>query len=317
MQSLRARGRSRGNFGRKLTKLLDRSYIYDSSNISLIRLGDTLRRKPENTLNDLDGKEWVKSTKSWFVINPRSRSSVQLEHPAKFPEELVKRLIGFFSKSGSWILDPFAGVGSTLIACKECSRNSVGIELNSEFAQIGQKYITQIEGNSKHHLIVGDAQDAISLLETQFNGNTPKFDYLITSPPYWNMLRKSRGGSDSVHKEREAKGLRQHYSESNRDLGNIENYDEYINKLATILSNLKPLLKQGAYLTIIVQNMRDVDGLMRPIAWDLARRMSQDYWLQQEMIWCQDNKKLGIWGYPTTYVSNVHHHYCLIFQNRE
>lgn len=228
----------------------------------------------------------------------------------------MKRLVGFFTKSGSWIIDPFAGIGSTLIACKEFSRNSVGIELNSEFAQTGQKYIAQIEGNSQHHLIVGDAQDAIPLLETQFNGETPKFDYLITSPPYWNMLRKSRGGSDSVHKEREEKGLRQHYGESSRDLGNIENYDEYINKLATILCNFKPLLKQGAYLTIIVQNMRDVDGRMRPIAWDLARRMSQDYWLQQEMIWCQDNKKLGIWGYPTTYVSNVHHHYCLIFQNR-
>lgn len=280
-------------------------------------MGETLRRKPDNTLNDLDGKEWIKATKSWFVINPRSRSSAQLEHPAKFPEELVKRFVGFFTKSESWILDPFAGVGSTLIACKESSRNSVGIELNSEFAQTGQEYIAQIKGNSQHHLIVGDAQDAISLLEKQFNGETPKFDYLITSPPYWNMLRKSRGGSDSVHKAREKKGLRQHYSESNRDLGNIENYEEYINKLATILSNLKPLLKQGAYLTIIVQNMRDVDGRMRPIAWDLARRMSQDYWLQQEMIWCQDNKKLGIWGYPTTYVSNVHHHYCLIFQNRE
>ncbi len=278
-------------------------------------MGETLRRKPENTLNDLDGKEWVKATKSWFVVNPRSRSSSQLEHPAKFPEELVKRFIGFFSKSGSWILDPFAGVGSTLIACKEASRNSVGIELNSEFAQTGQKYLAQIEGNSQHHLILGDTQDATSLLETEFNGETPKFDYLITSPPYWNMLRKSRGGSDSVHKERKEKGLRQHYGESNRDLGNIENYDEYIEKLSSILINLKPLLKQGAYLTIVVQNMRDVDGRMRPIAWDLARRMSQDYWLQQEMIWCQDNKKLGIWGYPTTYVSNVHHHYCLIFQN--
>ena len=33
-----------------------------------------------------------------------------------------------------------------------------------------------------------------------------------------------------------------------------------------------------------------------------------------EKIWCQDNKKLGIWGYPSEFVSNVHHHYCLIFK---
>ncbi len=275
-----------------------------------------MRRHPENTLNNLDGKEWVKATKSWFIINPRSRTSAQLEHPAKFPEELVTRFVGFFSKCGSWILDPFAGVGSTLIACKETSRNAVGIELNPEFAETGRKYLEELEGKSWQYLIVGDAKDTLALLEEQFEGDIPTFDYLITSPPYWDMLRKSRGGSDSVHKEREERGLKQHYSESNRDLGNIEDYDEYIENLASILGGLKTLLKQKAYLTIIVQNMRDVDGRMKPIAWDLARRMSQDYCLQQEFIWCQDNKKLGIWGYPTTYVSNVHHHYCLVFQNR-
>ena len=278
--------------------------------------GENLRRKPENTLNDMDGKEWVKATKSWFVINPRSRTAAQLDHPAKFPEELVKHFVGFFTKRDSWVLDPFVGVGSTLIACKEISRNSVGIELSSEFAQTGIRYLKEIQGHSQHHLIGGDAIDAISLLENHFEGAVPKFDYLITSPPYWDMLRKSRGGSDSVHKEREEKGLKQHYSESHNDLGNVEDYTMYIEKLALILANLKPLLKQDAYLTIIVQNMRDVDGQMKPIAWDLARRLSSVYSLQQEFIWCQDNKKLGIWGYPTTYVSNVHHHYCLIFQNR-
>lgn len=274
-----------------------------------------MRKQPENTLNDLDGKDWVKATKSWFVINPRQRLSEQLDHPAKFPEELVKHLVEFFSKKGAWILDPFAGVCSTSIACKEIARNSVGIELNAEFANVGRKYIKGMKGDSQHHIITGDSLNALLLLESEFGDKPPLFDYLITSPPYWDMLRKSRGGSDSVHKEREEKGLRQHYSDLENDLGNIEDYTEYIEKVSTILGNLKPLLKPRAYLTIVVQNMRDVDGQMKPIAWDLARRVADDFSLQQELIWCQDNKKLGIWGYPTTYVSNVHHHYCLIFQN--
>ena len=275
-----------------------------------------MRKQPENTLNDLDGKEWVKATKSWFVINPRQRSSDQLDHPAKFPEELVKHLVRFFSKKGEWILDPFVGVGSTSIACKETARNSVGIELNAEFVKIARKYILDVKGDSQHHIIVGDSHMALNLIELEFGDEIPTFDYLITSPPYWDMLRKSRGGSDSVHKDRGERGLRQHYSELEDDIGNIDDYEAYIEEVATILGNLKSLLKSHAYLTIVVQNMRDVDGRMRPIAWDLARRISEDYSLQQEFIWCQDNKKLGIWGYPTTYVSNVHHHYCLIFQNQ-
>jgi DNA modification methylase len=274
-----------------------------------------LTSPPRNSLNDLDAKSWVKSTKSWFVVNPRSRSADQLGHPAKFPEELVARFISFFTKQGTWILDPFAGVGSTLIACRESGRNAVGIELHEEFVESGRKKLLTIQGSGMQYLIVGDSQEAKILIKQQFGDSPPIFDYLITSPPYWDMLRKSRGGNDSVHRLRERNGLMQYYSESNRDLGNIINYDEYINSLGLLFRKLKPLLREKAYLTVVVQNMRDIDGKLKPIAWDLAKRMSNDFELRQEMIWCQDNKKLGCWGYPTTYVSNVHHHYCLIFQN--
>ncbi|MHA2152215.1 MAG: DNA methyltransferase, partial [Candidatus Thorarchaeota archaeon] len=262
----------------------------------------------QKRLNNLDGKAWVKATKSWFVVNPKSRSSAQIQHPAKFPEELVKRFLDFFTKEETWVLDPFAGVGSTNIASKEMGRNSVGIELSDDFVDIGRTSITETEGGGVHHLIQGDSIEIIQLLENHFKDKSPRFDFVITSPPYWNMLRKSRGGNESVHKERAKKGLKQHYSDSTADIGNIENYHEYIDTMGRIFYNLKPVLSNRAYLTIVVQNMRDVDGILRPIAWDLARRLAGDYDLRQEMIWCQDNKRLGCWGYPTTYVSNVHHH---------
>jgi DNA modification methylase len=275
-----------------------------------------LTHNPTNTLNELDSKAWVKSTKSWFVVNPRSRTKEELDHPAKFPEELVHRLISFFTKECCWVIDPFAGVGSSLKACRESARNCVGIELHQEFVDIGTRRLKTTKGSGNQYLIQGDAREAQALINKDLDNLEVSFDYLITSPPYWDMLRKSRGGNESVHKEREKQGLRQYYSDSMMDLGNITNYEEYIDTLGLVLGNLKPLLKDRAYLTIVVQNMRNTDGSLKPIAWDLARRMSKDYMLCQEMIWCQDNKKLGCWGYPTTYVSNVHHHYCLIFQNR-
>ena len=195
------------------------------------------------------------------------------------------------------------------------SRNSVGIEINPEFVEIGLQFLTRQPSNNKCHLLEGDAHEFNRILNATFHDHNPEFDFLITSPPYWDMLRKSRGGNDSVHKERKQKGLKQFYSELEDDIGNISDYDEYIDTLASLLVSLKTVLKKDAYLAIVIQNMRDTNGVMRPIAWDLAKRLSHDYRLQQEMIWCQDNKKLGCWGYPTTYVSNVHHHYCLILQN--
>ena len=40
-------------------------------------------------LNDMDGKEWVKNTKSWFILRGKSRGKEVINHPAKFPEELA------------------------------------------------------------------------------------------------------------------------------------------------------------------------------------------------------------------------------------
>ena len=273
-------------------------------------------QRAKNTLNNLDAKSWVKATKSWFVINPRSRSREQMSHPAKYPEELVQRFVTYFTKEDAWVFDPFAGVGSTLVACRESGRNAIGIELSKEFVDIGQVGLQKAPGNGQQVLLQGDSSNSRKLISNHFNGNAPLFDYVITSPPYWNMLRKSRGGNKSVHKRREEQGLKQHYGELENDLGNIEVYEEYIEGMARIMAGLNPLLSEKAYITLVVQNMRDVDGILRPIAWDLARELSKEYDLRQEMIWCQDNNQLGCWGYPTTYVSNVHHHYCIILQKK-
>ncbi len=265
-------------------------------------------------LNKLDGKDWVKATKSWFVVNPRPRRKAQRNHPAKFPEELVSRFVRFFTQPGAWVIDPFGGIGSTSVACSQLERNSVGIELMPEFVQIGLETLKTTSIDTEHHLIVGDSTKIDSVLAEHFGDDIPLFDFLITSPPYWNMLRKSRGGNETVHKERETKGLKQYYSDSNLDLGNIDSYESYIEAVGRVLDGVHPFLSDGAYLAVVAQNMRDVDGIMRPIAWDLARRLSLTYELKQEQIWCQDNKRLGCWGFPTTYVSNVHHHYCLVLQ---
>jgi hypothetical protein len=128
------------------------------------------------------------------------------------------------------------------------------------------------------------------------------------------MLGTSRGGVESTQKKRVKEGYDETYSQDPRDLGNIDDYDQYVQELANIFLELNPILEDGAHLVIILQNCRPKDGVMRPLAWDVAKALSQTFTLRQEFIWLQDQKFLGIWGYPTTYVSNVHHHYCLVLQ---
>lgn len=264
-----------------------------------------------NDLNDLTGKEWIKFTKSWKIYRPRSREQSEKDHPAKFPEELVEDFVGFFTQEGDWVLDPFLGTGSTLVGCRSMGRNAVGIELTDKYAEVAKERARQQSLNPVQLEVVNeDCRDALPELDR-------KFDYCLTSPPYWNMLKKSRGGVESEHKKREKDGLDTKYSDSNRDLGNIDEYEDFLDELEQIFLDVYDVLKEGGYLTVVIQNIRTEDGEMKPLAWDLASRLGETYVLKQEKMWLQDDKPLGIWGYPSEYVSNVAHHYCLIFKKVE
>jgi len=284
--------------------------------------------RPTNTLNDLTGKEWIKFTRTWFVCDsPRYWKNKDTElHPARFPEEMVAEFLRFFTKRGGAVLDPFAGSGATLVACAENERVGVGIELSPRYARTAERRVS--DAASPQSVLRGDAREAgtaafwesrreqFEAAGIEFRRGLPQFDFVITSPPYWRMLGTSRGGVFSKHKQRAAGGLDTVYSESGDDLGNITDYAEFVRALAKVFAGLRKCVKPGKYLVVVAQNLRDPDGEIRPLAWDLARAIGRAWQLQGERIWCQNTKPLGIWGYPRVFVPNYHHHYCLIFRKR-
>ncbi len=289
---------------------------------------------PRNRLNELTGKEWIRLTKSWFVCDSRRyhRNRATELHPARFPEELVADFVSFFTKSGEWVLDPFGGSGATLVSCRELGRNAAGIELVPGYAEIAEKRLQldlaeadaperADEAPSAQHVICADSTQLGSdplrkqLVEcgVPSGDGAPCFDFIITSPPYWNTLQTSRGNVHSTHKQRAAAGLDTRYSESPDDLGNIADYDVFIERVGAVFDECHALLRPRRYMVVVAQNLRVPDGYVKPLAWDLAGRISKHFTFHGERIWCQDSKKLGIWGYPSVFVPNYHHHYCLIF----
>lgn len=289
-------------------------------------------RKQRNDLNDLSGTEWIKFTRTWFVCDsPRYWRNKPTElHPARFPEEMAAEFLGFFTKRGGAVLDPFAGSGATLVACAENERLGVGVELSARYSQVAKKRSTNlltpqmvVRGDAREIGKAGFWKERREKLEgagIAFSRGLPQFDFCITSPPYWRMLRTSRGGVFSKQKQRGAQGLDTTYSDNPGDLGNVESYEEFVEALGAVFDQVRRCVKKGKYLVVVAQNLRDPEGRVRMLAWDLARRIerqgrSATRWLfQGERIWCQNTKPLGIWGYPRVFVPNYHHHYCLIFR---
>ena len=89
---------------------------------------------PDNTLNELSGEEWLYFTKSVLTTAYPSElgHAARKAHGANKPPRLMARLIEFFSRTGELVLDPFAGVGGTLLgaAIARGPRRALGIELD-------------------------------------------------------------------------------------------------------------------------------------------------------------------------------------------
>ena len=121
-------------------------------------------------------------------------------------------------------------------------------------------------------------------------------------------------GSATQKARRDSSDLDVTYSDDPHDLGNIVDYAEFIERLTKIYSDMQSVLCLGAYLTIIVKNVKK-GGKVYPLAWDLASNLSRIYTLKDEKIWCQDNQRLAPYGLGNAWVSNTFHHYCLQLRN--
>ncbi|MHA1327026.1 MAG: DNA methyltransferase, partial [Promethearchaeota archaeon] len=168
--------------------------IQESKNEKYIDFGDRGRYYIYNKLNDLTGKEWIKFTKSWFVLHPKRRTEDVYLHPAKFPEELIERFILFFTKKGEKVLDPMAGTGTVNYVCEKLGRIGYSIELEKKYFDIGKK-------RSNQNFFLGDCRKIDDY-------NIPKVDYIITSPPYWDSLKRN----NLRQKKRKEKGVDTEYS---------------------------------------------------------------------------------------------------------
>ncbi|HAS8124565.1 TPA: DNA methylase, partial [Vibrio vulnificus] len=142
-------------------------------------------------------------------------------------------------------------------------------------------------------------------------------DFLVTSPPYWSILNKKVDHKTKVRIEEE---LETSYSEDERDLGNISDYNEFLEELKRIFIDAGKKLKNNKYMAIIVSDFRhkskfysfhsDIIRILDEQVTNNNKKLT----LQGVKVLAQNHKSLLPYGYPYAYVENIHHQYILIFR---
>ena len=268
-----------------------------------------------NRVNDLTGKEWLLSTKSFFLSTRCADDKDAFAHPAPFLIKDVERMISTFTKKGMTVFDPFLGSGTTAIASFNLGRTCVGIDLSEEYRSLAFDRFAKkgmIEGQHFRY-ILGD-----SLIETQ---NVGAVDYIITSPPYHNILKNNSKGLRADKSERGYRsGSRigvDYYSDKENDLGNQSSYEEFLNLFERIMQQAYIQLGNKKYCSIIISDFT-VDKEEVCVQADIVRLMKTvGFKFVGTIIMLQDNKPLYPFGYPYKFKINHMHQNVINFIKEE
>ena len=267
-----------------------------------------------NKLNDLTGKEWLKLTKSYWISEKCKDDKFALKHPAPFMVKDIQKLISLFTKENMKVLDPFVGSGTTLLASCNLNRLGYGIDLNENYISMTKERLesSEFQENKHYFVFLGDSNKKINEFDDEY------FDYIVTSPPYHNILKNTATGlrSDNSHKGFR-NGTRQgveYYSADKVDLGNQDTFDEFLILLSNIMKKGFKKLKPEKYCSIIISdftiNKKEVCvqshivSVMEKIGFEFVGTT----------VLLQDNKPLYPFGYPFAYKINHHHQNIINFR---
>ncbi len=257
--------------------------------------------------NDLSGKEWLQNSFSIWRGLSKTKEEKNLKHPASFPEALASKIIQSFARKDSNVLDPFSGIGSTMLAAMKTGNKGIGIDLNEEFCKIAETRIQPLPLFKKKEneplpvqIICGDSLKVLKTIQDS------TFDICVTSPPYWDILNRKRTADKKAN---------QNYSDHSDDIGNIKNYDEFLDSCEDIFREVFRTLKSRRTCIINVQDIRKGPTFF-PLHSDIAERMKKIGFVYDDLIiWDRqsDYNNMKTLGFPYRFRINKVHEFLMIF----
>ena len=226
-----------------------------------------------------------------------------------FPIALPERLLECFTtEKDQIVVDPFAGVGSTVLAAQKKGKIGIGIELSEDYSAKANERLnpknlfTGLDDKKSSSIVYQD--NSINLL----NYVKPEsVDFGVTSPPYWDILNQKRTA--------DYKSTRTYTGDKEQDLGNIADYDAFIEALKPIFAKVFTALKPGKYFCVNVMDIRKKDRLYSYHE-DIKNLLcSIGFKYDDLIIWDRrlDYNNMRPLGYPSVFRVNRAHEYILIF----
>jgi len=267
---------------------------------------------PNNTLNAMTGKEWLFFTKSVLRTSyPRTYShDLRREHGANKPPHLMQHIIEFFTKPGGTVLDPFSGVGGTLLGASLAGRRATGIEINPRWGEVYRE-VCRREGLAEQETIVGDCAAVLPTMRRA--GRT--FDLIATDPPYSVALAKTM--CDGRYEVAQRRTDFDRFSDAPGDLRNLPDFEAYYDAIERIAGDLLAVLRPKGYCAVIIRDSYQ-NGRYVFASAEVSRRFERAGFVMKGCkVWYGTGARVRPYGYPHAYVPNIVHQNILIFRRED
>ena len=293
-------------------------------------------RHPGNTLNELSGEEWLYFTKSvWGTAYPSELGhALRKRHGANKPPRLMARLIEFFTKSGELVLDPFAGVGGTLLgaAMARGPRRAIGLEIEQRWVDTFEELLRVLPaerdglgpkladigsadpGGERHfdpsglEMRLGDALALLPQIEPE------SVDFIATDPPYNIQLPITMAGGKLAEEHANRRTDYAMVPAHAGALANSTDYPMFLDRIEGLFGEMARVLRQDRYAAVIVRDAYQ-EGRYIFTGSDLADRATRaGFTVKGDVIWYQAGTRLRPYGYPRSFVPNIAHQHVLVLR---
>ncbi|MFH0990978.1 MAG: DNA methyltransferase [bacterium] len=274
------------------------------------RLEKSLTAAKTSKLNDLNLNRWKEYTSiitdSLWILDKRDASG---EHAAwywgNFIPQIPHQLMLRYTKQNEWVLDPFAGSGTTLIEAQRLGRNCLGVELQPAIARKAHRLLKKekiLHPEITTAIEVGDSR-TVNFQKLLKPYGIRSAQLAILHPPYHDIIR---------------------FSSKRNDLSNLKSVERFAGAFGEVVENVSEVLDPGRYLALVIGDKYE-KGIWIPLGFLLMQRVLELGFSLKSIVIKNFEETLGkrnqkkLWRYRALaggfYVFK--HEYIFIFQKNK
>ncbi len=195
-----------------------------------------------SAINDINLNRWKEyddiRTDSLWIVDRRDSSGVHTAgYWGNFIPQIPHQMMRRYTKKGEWVLDTFAGCGTTLIEGQRLGRNTIGVELKTDTAEKARHLIASEKNPHKvvSEITTGDSATIDYPAILQRHGRR-SVQLVVMHPPYFDIIK---------------------FSDNPRDLSNAASVDAFLKMMGEIIDNVISVLDKGRYLILVIGDKYD------------------------------------------------------------